>query len=128
MPSIQELPVISSIAEATPDLEKGTVHLRGYAWSGGGRSVIRVDLSADEGKHWMQAKLEEKPSTPRGRDYSWTLWEASVPVDKNAGTVEIVARATDDSYNTQPESVEHLWNMRGVLNNAWARRSVDLKS
>ena len=49
-------------------------------------------------------------------------------MDKNAGTVEIVARATDDSYNTQPESVEHLWNMRGVLNNAWARRSVDLKS
>ena len=29
---------------------------QGYAWSGGGRSILRVDLTADGGKTWTQAR------------------------------------------------------------------------
>ena len=98
--------------------------------------MIRVDLSLDDGAHWMQAVLQPKPETPHGRDYSWTLWEARIPVpepmrqksDTEDSIVEVVARATDDAYNVQPEKVEHLWNMRGVLNNAWSRKEVDLRN
>lgn len=46
--------------------------------------------------------------------------------EKNS--VVIAARATDDTYNTQPEKATHLWNMRGVLNNAWHRVAVDLSA
>jgi sulfite oxidase len=125
MPSIQEMPVISAIAVA--QREGAEVVVRGYAWSGGGRKVIRVDLTTDEGAHWTQAKLRPKPAAPHGRDYAWTLWEGRVKVEEGRENVTVAARATDDSYNTQPERVENLWNMRGVLNNAWSRKSVDLR-
>lgn len=125
----------------------------GYAWSGGGRKVIRVDLTKDGGDSWQQAKLLDKPETPRGRDYSWyvcccsfvafllyhsldnkvfgflssccyrTLFEARVKAEE--GDI-IHSRATDDAYNTQPKEVHHLWNMRGVLNTAWS--STHIKS
>jgi sulfite oxidase len=80
MPSIQELPVISAISTSQFDASSSEVVLRGYAWSGGGRRVIRVDLTTDEGSTWSQAKLLPRPKAPYGRDYAWTLWEARVPV------------------------------------------------
>ena len=111
--------MISAIA--TVDVQGHDAALTGYAWSGGGRKVIRVDLTTDDGKPWTQAQLEKKPAAPHGRDYAWTLWKAHVklPADLQAGaSVEVAARATDDTYNTQPERVAPLWNMRGVLNNS----------
>jgi len=64
---------------------------------------------------------------PHGRDYAWTLWEGRVKLPNGSESVTVASRATDDSYNTQPEHVEHLWNMRGVLNNSWSRKTVDLR-
>lgn len=32
--------------------------VRGYAYSGGGQAVIRVDVSADDGATWTTANLE----------------------------------------------------------------------
>jgi sulfite oxidase len=37
-----------------------------------------------------------------------------------------VVKATDDSYNSQPDSVAAIWNLRGVVNNAWHRVTVDV--
>lgn len=34
-----------------------TIRARGYAWSGGGRDIIRVDVSADGGKTWKVKTL-----------------------------------------------------------------------
>ncbi len=31
----------------------------------------------------------------------------------------------DASYNTQPESKEAVWNLRGVINNAWHHVQVE---
>lgn len=33
----------------------------GYAWSGGGRGIIRVEVSTDNGKTWQSAELEQDP-------------------------------------------------------------------
>lgn len=57
MPSIQELPVVSAIATARA--EDGQLLVRGYAWSGGGRRVIRVDLTTDEGASWTQVATRQ---------------------------------------------------------------------
>lgn len=53
MPSIQDLPVQSAICEPANGavLEAGTDEftVKGYAWSGGGRGIVRVDVSPDGG-------------------------------------------------------------------------------
>lgn len=116
MPSIQELPVISAISTSRFDAEKEELVLQGYAWSGGGRRVVRVDLTTDEGNSWSQAKLLPKPKvcvcvcafifssffkilfclfflqSPHGRDYSWTLWEARVPVKGDRRSVVVCCK------------------------------------
>jgi len=53
---IQEMPVISAIS--TPGegsivyQEDGHIDVQGYAWSGGGRDIIRVEVSPNGGKTW----------------------------------------------------------------------------
>jgi sulfite oxidase len=80
-PSIQEMPVQSAICEPIEGQivnlkENQFIKLRGYSWSGGGRKIIRVDVSADKGKNWITAHLQQK-DTPRNRTYCWSLWEVS---------------------------------------------------
>lgn len=53
------------------------VSVRGYAWSGGGRDIVRVDVSADGGATWQATKLHKVPGQRPGRAWAWTLWEVS---------------------------------------------------
>ncbi|KAI8604467.1 Oxidoreductase, molybdopterin-binding domain-containing protein [Dissophora ornata] len=97
------------------------VTIRGYAISGGGRGIYRVEVSADGGQTWEPAdKMEQTPDEYSGMFWTWALWEKTVPMI--AGSTEIIARAYDSSGNTQPEHT--IWNYRGVMNNAWSRASV----
>lgn len=129
-PAIQELPITSVVCRPlegevlTP--KDGKIHVKGYAWSGGGRKVVRVDVSADGGKNWMPAQLESE-DTSLYRAWAWTLWKLDLPVPKGADKLEIVCKAVDSSYNSQPEGVAGVWNLRGVLNNAWYRVHVKVK-
>ena len=60
-PAIQETNVTSAIISPHPQesIEGPTdeVTVRGWAFSGGGQAVIRVDVSADGGKTWASADL-----------------------------------------------------------------------
>ena len=62
--AIQETPVQSAICEPVPgmsvDGDSGYVTVRGYAFSGGGRGIVRVDLSVDGGKNWVNPQLIDK--------------------------------------------------------------------
>jgi sulfite oxidase len=40
------------------------------------------------------------------------------------GRAEVVVKATDESYNTQPEGYGGIWNARGNLSCAWHRVDV----
>ena len=103
------------------------VNVKGYAYSGGGRGIIRVDLSNDGGKTWYTANLTQADQDI-DHMYSWTLWECEIPIPENCnGEMEIVCKAVDSSCNTQPESVGPVWNLRGVLNNAWHRVKVNIE-
>ncbi|XP_067287332.1 sulfite oxidase, mitochondrial [Pseudorasbora parva] len=137
-PAIQELPIQSAIthpAEGTSvDSSDGELTVKGYAWSGGGREVVRVDVSIDGGKTWHVAKLRTgdkeqhpAPSPPPGRAWAWKLWEIDIPLLHRAQELEIVCKAVDSSYNTQPDTVAPIWNLRGVLSNAWHRVKVKVK-
>ncbi|XP_022711674.1 sulfite oxidase-like [Varroa jacobsoni] len=130
-PAIEELPVISSICDPLDGTQAqvidGKIHFRGYAWSGGGRKIVRVDVSADGGKTWQTADLvKQEKALPLYRTWSWTLWEANITVKPDQKFAELVCKAVDSSYNSQPDTVEPLWNLRGVLNNSWSRARVQL--
>ncbi len=53
------------------------VSVRGVAWSGGGREVVRVDVSSDGGHTWTTAELSNTKDQPLGRAWAWKLWEVS---------------------------------------------------
>ncbi|KAF9152178.1 hypothetical protein BG015_005667 [Linnemannia schmuckeri] len=94
------------------------VIVKGYAISGGGRAIYRVELSVDGGKTWEPVdKIEQTPDKISGMYWAWALWEKKVP--KILTTSELVVRAYDSSGNMQPEFP--IWNYRGVMNNAWFR-------
>ncbi|XP_035901193.1 sulfite oxidase isoform X1 [Anopheles stephensi] len=132
-PAIQNMPITSAICTPasgeTVKAEDGYVTVKGYAWSGGGSEIVRVDLSADGGKTWIVAKLDESErGTGPGRHWSWSLWSAKVPVKAGQkGPIEILSKAVDSNYNTQPESFANIWNLRGVVGNAYSRVKVNVK-
>ena len=40
--------------------------------------------------------------------------------------IEMVCRAVDSSMNQQPEKLDSVWNLRGIMNNAYHRVIVKL--
>lgn len=124
-PSIQEMPVVSAICKHEVDPASGEVSMSGYAWSGDGKAIVRVDVSADGGKTWCAAVLRNKEER-RNQTYDWTLWDSKMKISKD-DKVELVCKAIDSAYNTQPQSVDAIWNLRGLLNNAWHRVEVEQK-
>ncbi|XP_057556718.1 sulfite oxidase, mitochondrial isoform X2 [Hippopotamus amphibius kiboko] len=124
-PSIQELPVQSAITQPKDGetIESGEVTVKGYAWSGGGRAVVRVDVSLDGGLTWQVAELDGEEQHAR-KAWAWRLWQLQAPVPAGKKELNIVCKAVDDSYNVQPDTVAPIWNLRGVLNNAWHRIHV----
>ncbi|KAB0397254.1 hypothetical protein E2I00_005307 [Balaenoptera physalus] len=119
-PSIQELPVQSAITQPKDGetIESGEVTVKGYAWSGGGRAVVRVDVSLDGGLTWQVAELDGEEQRAR-KAWAWRLWQLQAPVPAGKKELNIVCKAVDDSYNVQPDTVAPIWNLRGVLSNAW---------
>lgn len=128
-PAIQDLPVTSAICEpaegAVISAEDEEITLKGYAWSGGGKGIVRVDVSLDGGKTWHVADL--KGENKLNRAWAWKLWHATLPLPKGADSLQICVKAVDSTYNTQPDSVAPIWNLRGVLSNAWHRVNVKVK-
>jgi sulfite oxidase len=182
--------VTSAIVTPGPDSRIATkaesVRVEGYALAGGGRAVIRVDVSVDNGKTWTMATLQPSPSDAveqYRRHWAWTRWQVrwclacnalclaavtclrkatdvlvhntaipavlqfreppaccrkakpilqvDIPVRdsaRQAGKLELVCKAVDDSYNVQPDSFGPIFNARGVLANAWHRVELPLGS
>ena len=107
--------------------------IKGYAYTGGGRKIIRVEVSIDGGKTWTLSKLHhpEKP-TEYGRYWCWAFWEHEVALSDmwSLEQPEILCRAWDAAMNRQPEKI--VWNVMGMLNNSYFRikvhRTVDEKT
>lgn len=130
-PAIQELPVVSAICEplegSSVKLKDDKIIVRGYAWSGGGRKIIRVDITADEGKTWHVANFTGQTKDKVPRHWGWTLWEVEIPIAKSKKKIQLWAKAVDSSYNVQPERFENIWNLRGVLSNAYHRVNINIE-
>jgi sulfite oxidase len=114
-----ELPLNAAICHPQEGerLAAGPVRLEGYAVTGAGGHIERVELSVDEGATWTPATLLE-PSTP----WTWRFWEATLTLP--AGTYQLAVRAWDSAGRTQPQDVRQVWNWKGYLNHAWHRVKV----
>lgn len=127
-PAIQELPVQSLICSPAEgfsvDRDQEVITVEGIAWSGGGRRVVRVDVSADGGKTWVEANLKNGQDQRRRRAWAWSIWEVEIPVSKCHQSMELCCKAIDDSYNVQPDTAPPIWNLRGCLSNAWHRVNI----
>eukprot|EP01025_Chloroclados_australasicus_P053972 TRINITY_DN6396_c0_g1_i1.p1 TRINITY_DN6396_c0_g1~~TRINITY_DN6396_c0_g1_i1.p1 ORF type:complete len:468 (-),score=51.80 TRINITY_DN6396_c0_g1_i1:460-1863(-) len=96
--------------------ENSDYTLEGYAYSGGGRKVNRVEVSFDKGETWTICDLNiiEKPNE-HGKYWCWSFWSLTVKVIKFLDTSEIICRAYDYSQNTQPKHLT--WSLLGQGNN-----------
>ncbi|KAG6907458.1 hypothetical protein DXG01_008842 [Tephrocybe rancida] len=109
--SIQQMPVSSAII--TPEdkqvvIHDGKVTLRGWAYSGGGNWVQRVEVSADGGSVWYAC--EEEDLTEK-HYHAWRLWKIDIPVDAE-GWLEFCVRTWDSSNNTEPTFVRSAWKIK----------------
>lgn len=142
--SLQEQGVQSAVTVPAPNtfVVKGDIFtFKGYAYSGGGRGIllihilifylliyllgiVRVDISIDNGKTWHDATLTEGSEQPLNRAWAWTFWECDLEIPKDVTNLTVISKATDVSHNVQPDTVQGIWNLRGINNNAWHRVNV----
>ncbi|XP_058192842.1 sulfite oxidase-like isoform X1 [Rhododendron vialii] len=128
-----DFPVQSVICslEDVNTMQPGKITVQGYAVSGGGCGIERVDVSFDGGKTWVEASRYQKSGIPYVSDddaetdkWAWVLFEVAGDVSQNT---EIVAKAVDSAANVQPENVAVIWNLRGILNTSWHRVQLHVK-
>jgi sulfite oxidase len=119
--TINDMPVNSAICEpsAHASLKPGHILVAGYA-VGNARRIVRVDVSADEGRSWQQAELQTDAASP----WSWTLWRTEVQLP--SGEHVLAVRAWDEAGQTQPNRIDETWNFKGYLCTAWHRVPVSV--
>jgi sulfite oxidase len=132
--SIQEMPItsaITSISNASSHVSSNSnreaskpISVEGYAYSGGGREIVRVDVSIDGGRTWDQAELIDD-QMKGSKAWCWKRWRYS-GLKRDVGKTAVLVKATDEAYNTQPENYESIYNVRGNLATAWHR--IELES
>jgi DMSO/TMAO reductase YedYZ molybdopterin-dependent catalytic subunit len=96
---VTELQVKAAVARpAMRELVKAdtTYRVHGAAWTGESE-VTKVEVSADGGKTWAEAKLLDKPLR-----HAWRRWEYAWRTPARPGAYRVTARATDARSQVQP--------------------------
>lgn len=78
------------------------IRIAGYAVSGGGRGIERVDVSIDGGKTWFEANRYQKNGVPYVSDddiscdkWGWVLFEAVVSLQSENADIVVKAVCTN---------------------------------
>lgn len=114
---------------------------RGYAYSGGGRRITRVEISLNKGTSWRLADIDYPEDRYREveRDvfggrldmawretcFCWCQWSLDLTVAELKGAKDILVRAMDESMNMQPRDM--YWNVLGMMNNPWFRVTISIE-
>ena len=111
---------------------------KGYAYSGGGRRITRVEISLDKGRTWRLAEIEYPEDRYRDFDgelyggkidiswretcFAWCFWSFDIPVLELASAKDLLVRAMDEAMNIQPRDM--YWSVLGMMNNPWFRITI----
>jgi DMSO/TMAO reductase YedYZ molybdopterin-dependent catalytic subunit len=93
------------------------LQLQGRSWSGKG-AISRVEVSTDGGTSWKRARL-----TGQDTGDAWVQWRLPW-TPTTPGTTQLLARATDSSGRTQPDTVP--FNTGGYLFGAVVKHPVTI--
>ena len=112
---------------------------RGYAYSGGGRRISRVELSLDKGVTWRLASIDYPEDRYREVDrmlfggrvdmswrencFCWCQWALEFSIEEMKEAKDILVRAMDESMNCQPRDM--YWSVLGMMNNPWFRVTIN---
>ena len=113
--------------------------IQGYAYSGGGRRITRVQISLDQGKSWRFGNIEYAEDKYRALEdkqlfggrldmdwretcFCWSFWKLNILVEELKEAKDIVVRAMDESMNIQPRDM--YWSVLGMMNNPWFRVAI----
>lgn len=116
--------------------------LRGYAYSGGGRRITRVEVSIDQGISWRLANIdyaEDRYREAADQDlfggaldmswrescFCWCFWDLDVSVEELKQSKDILVRSMDDSMCLQPRDM--YWSVLGMMNNPWFRVAIHVE-
>ncbi len=113
------VPLNAVILEPTPEQQvpEGRLAVRGWAMGAEGRPPSAVEVSANDGRDWVRARI-----VAGGSEWTWVMWEASVELVRGPHTLAV--RARDAGGTEQPRTVAETWNVKGYGNNAWHRVAV----
>ncbi|RDW92868.1 putative sulfite oxidase [Aspergillus mulundensis] len=126
-PAMSEVSINSVVAlpedgETVYLSDEGKLVVKGYAVpQGSSGPVVKVQISTNGGKKWVDAQIGELGSIAGGknaRKWSWVLWRAEVEIEVGEGR-EVVSRAVDAGGNIQKEHSQ--WNLRGVGYSGYGR-------
>ncbi|CAF4560226.1 unnamed protein product [Rotaria sp. Silwood1] len=127
--------------EETIMVEEGKSYsVRGFAFSGGGARIGRVEVSLDQGQTWKLASIDyfedqyrnaiHYPNlfggtldmADREHSFCWCFWKIEIPTMELSTAKDIVVRATDERMSIQPRDM--YWNVLGMFNNCWHRLTI----
>ena len=100
------------------------LRIRGFAHSGGGRRIIRVEVSLDA-QSWQPCQLQfldggldamGGAEGSNAKHWTWVFWSLLVPVHRLFHARDIRCRAMDSSFNCTAE--EPTWNYLGALSHS----------
>jgi sulfite oxidase len=119
IPTMQEMPLQSAITNIRKENDKYIVE--GYAWTGSGDEITKVEISNDDGATWSSAGLN-KELNKNQKSWAWTIWKDEHVVSDNPC---FMCRAFDKSGKSQPDALDKKWNVRGLNNNTWHRKCYE---
>ena len=95
--------------------------VKGFAYSGGGRRIQRMEVSLDRGQSWLPCELQfidgglDEVSSAKSRNekhWAWTFWTLVIPIHNLFHAQEIECRAFDSAFNRTADSPA--WNFLGT--------------
>lgn len=119
--------------------QEGTYTVKGYAYSGGGARIGRVEISLDRGRSWKLATIRypEDEYEKYGIDelfggkvdlsrrylcFCWCFWSYEVPMSELTCAKDIVVRAMDENMAVQPRDM--YWSLLSMVSNCWFRVAI----
>ncbi|CEH13315.1 nitrate reductase [Ceraceosorus bombacis] len=112
----------------------------GYAYTGGGKRIHRVEVSLDDGKSWELSQIDVPEDkyrvapirnhpffgtldlTETEMSFAWCFWELNVDTSRLKESSVISIRATDEGLAAMPRDM--YWNATSMMNNWWFRVAI----
>lgn len=107
--------------------------IQGYAYTGGGKRISRVEITLDDGESWELAEIESPEDKYRinpitnhpffgtldlsetEMSFAWSFFELKVDPSTLKDSASIAVRATDEGLASMPRDM--YWNAMSMMNN-----------